>query len=544
MRAGTLLSVAFVFASPWSMAADLFHESFSVPGGDPSDCYGRNGNPAFPPGWTRFNVDGRTPDASVSYVNDAWIVREDFKFDGAQCAAFSTSWYAPPGPADDWMWSPAIVLPAAGGMLRWRAVSYDPSFRDSYEVRVKTGSAPTQANQSASTVVYSNGAEEAAWTSRQVDLSTYGGQTIYLGFRNNSNDKFLLLIDDVLVKSMEADILVEAPLPFVGEYARVPGGESIVSPPALSVSNVGGVAVTHVVATATPLLGGTDGGAASSSTPLPSLGAGESQALTFDTPVVFAGDGTWTLRYDASMDEVDEDVANNTVEVAGPVIGGSELARWEGAATGVLGIGAGNGGELGVMLSVPSGAYYDGARFAMLPIAPDDGGTPPTPNPCPGFDFVLNLRSFDAANHRPGDVIDTTVPVPCAYDEGGSYDVAFAGGRRWLPAGDYVLTAIEPVGGPTLPLPLHDQRFVPGSTWVIWPTSPLGGWGHNEDFGANFRKTYEMSLLKGEQSIFADGFDGTAPAPVAFRASVRPAPRVMPGTTRTPPSSRLATPGS
>src|SRR5690606_21145837 len=144
--------------------------------------------------------------------------------------------------------------------------------------------------------------------------------------------------------------------------------------------------------------------------PLPSLGVGESQPLTFDAPAVFAGDGTWTLRYDASMDETDEDLANNTVEVAGPVIGGNELARWEGEAMGTLGIGAGNGGELGVTRTVPSGAYYDGARFAVRPIAPDDGGNPPTPNPCPGFDYVLNLRSFDAAGQRPGDVLDTTVP--------------------------------------------------------------------------------------------------------------------------------------
>ena len=34
---------------------------------------------SFPAGWKLVNVDGRTPPSQVSYVNDAWIIREDIK---------------------------------------------------------------------------------------------------------------------------------------------------------------------------------------------------------------------------------------------------------------------------------------------------------------------------------------------------------------------------------------------------------------------------------------------------------------------------------
>lgn len=52
-----------------------------------------------------------------------------------------------------------------------------------------------------STQVFVNGGENDTWTARQVDISSYAGQNIYVGFRNNSNDQFLLVIDDVVVES-------------------------------------------------------------------------------------------------------------------------------------------------------------------------------------------------------------------------------------------------------------------------------------------------------------------------------------------------------
>jgi hypothetical protein len=155
----------------------------------------------FPADWYRFNVDGRSPAGSVLYVNDAWIVREDFKLNVTDYAAFSTSWYSPAGAADDWMVTEAIALPPAGlgCTLSWNALTYDPDYRDGYQVRVFTAVPSASTLVADSTQVYSNNAEETAWTARTVSLSAYQGQTVYVAWRNNTNDRFLLLIDDILV---------------------------------------------------------------------------------------------------------------------------------------------------------------------------------------------------------------------------------------------------------------------------------------------------------------------------------------------------------
>jgi hypothetical protein len=158
----------------------------------------------FPADWFRFNVDNRTPAAAVNYVNNAWIVRDDFAHDSQDYAAFSTSWYTPAGAADDWMVTKAVALPASAlsCKLNWNAITYDPDYRDGYQVRVFT-SQPVQATLVAdSTQLFSTGAENTSWTSHEIDLSAYKGQSIYLAFRNNSNDKFLLLIDDISVQCL------------------------------------------------------------------------------------------------------------------------------------------------------------------------------------------------------------------------------------------------------------------------------------------------------------------------------------------------------
>lgn len=180
----------------------LFQEDFDGIGGPTA---GGAGTYTFPAGWLKRNVDNMVPNAAVSYVNEAWERREDFSFNVADSAAFSTSWYNPVGTANDWMWTPAIGV-LANSTLSWNAVTYDPLFRDGYEVRVMvspdipTGGTGVIGNQiTNSTVVFSIAEENTTWTARNISLAAYAGQTVYIGFRNNSNDKFLLLIDDISV---------------------------------------------------------------------------------------------------------------------------------------------------------------------------------------------------------------------------------------------------------------------------------------------------------------------------------------------------------
>jgi len=527
-------AILLALAVPAAHASDIYYQPFNIGVTLPPGCHiaefpGGAGTYPFPSDWQLFNVDGRTPANDVAYVNAAWEVREDFGNDVSNCAAFSTSWYTPAGAADDWMWSPAISIPADGGVLRWSAIAYDLNFRDGYEVRVKTGAMPTQANQTTSAVVFSTPAEEATWTQHTFDLASYAGQTVYVGFRNNSVDKFLLLVDDVRVSDSAPDLAAAAPVPpFASEYARAPLGMDVTPTLAVTAVNNGSTVLTNINAVAVPTLDGTASGpAVPSDVALASLVTGASAPLTFAAPAAYSGAGVWTTKYQLFADQTasDSNPANDSIELPGTTIGGDEFARWEGSATGTLGIGAGSGGELGVMLTIPADGWYAGAHFGITAIPPDDGMVPPTPNICPGFNYVVNLRAFDTVNDVPGDVIDTTEPVACEYDTEFSVDAPFVGGLHFLTAGTYVLTAVEPVAGPTLQLALHDDRFIVDTTWVVWPESPFGNWAHFEDFGASFGKTPELSLLAGNAPkvpIFVDGFDGVVPGVSGMRRTIKP----------------------
>jgi hypothetical protein len=184
----------------------LFSEDFDDISGP---IAGGPGTYTFPNGWFLRNVDNRAPDIIVSYINDAWERREDFSFNVTDSVAFSTSYTNPVGTGDDWMWTPLITGISSNTVLKWNATAYDPAFPDGYEVRIMTSAQgpPTGGNGDIgnqitnSTQVFSISAENTVWTERQQDISSFAGQNIYVGFRNNSNDKFILVIDDIVVES-------------------------------------------------------------------------------------------------------------------------------------------------------------------------------------------------------------------------------------------------------------------------------------------------------------------------------------------------------
>ncbi len=205
MKSAVQLMICVFFCIS-SNAQVLFSEDFD---GIPGSTAGGAGTYAFPAGWLLMNSDNFSPDPSVAYVNDAWERREDFKFNPGDSAAFSTSWYSPAGTADDWMWTPQITLTGNNLKLSWRAVAYDVDFKDGYEVRIMVSpNEPSGGNGAIgnqvtnSTVLFSTPAEDTAWTHHEVSLNNFAGQTVRIGFRNNSNDKFLLLVDDVMVENL------------------------------------------------------------------------------------------------------------------------------------------------------------------------------------------------------------------------------------------------------------------------------------------------------------------------------------------------------
>lgn len=179
----------------------IFSETFdNVPGSTGGEGVGSY---VFPPQFLLRNVDNLVPNDQVNAINDAWERVDDV---GGDSVAVSTSWYNPVGMANDFMWTPAIALTGTNLTLNWNAIAYDPDFRDGYEVRIMTvaptGGTGAIGNQlTNSTLLLTVAAEDTGWKARSVSLDAYAGQTVYIGFRNNSNDMYVLAIDDIVVQN-------------------------------------------------------------------------------------------------------------------------------------------------------------------------------------------------------------------------------------------------------------------------------------------------------------------------------------------------------
>lgn len=477
MRKNLFLFLLSLFAYQ-ADAQVLYLETFdNIPG----PTAGGAGTYTFPTNMLLRNVDNLIPDAGVSYVNNAWIRREDFSNNVADSCAFSTSWYSPFGVANDFMWTPMIAIPAGTTNLTWNALSYDPLYPDGYEVRVMAGTAPTGGtgvigNQlSNSTAVFSVVAENTTWTSRTVNLSAYAGQNIYIGFRNNSNNQFLLLIDDIKVEVQNPfDASVTAAI--ISEYTSIPLGQAGI-PLGGTVSNVGTNALTNVALTANVYNSLNVLVHSATATPVASIASGANAAFTMPDFIPTVAD-VYTIKYNHTQTEVDPITANDELSKT-IIITNNVFARDNGIVVGGLGIGAGNGGYIGQSFTLTNPAYLysitafytagylANERYATAIWNTNAGGVPTT-----------ILATTDTMTYPNQSSILTTTPI--------------FGGSILLPAGTYVVTAIE--FDSTVQLGATDEIFTVGKHWVNWPTTPLGGWGNMESFGAAFSKAFVLRM--------------------------------------------------
>jgi hypothetical protein len=435
------------------------------------DFDGNGTGTGLPTGWTLFNVDARTPNANVAYVTGAWIRREDFANNVNDSAAFSTSWYDPVGAADDWMFTPAITVPA-NAVLKWNAVAYDASYPDGYQVRI-LNAAPTVGNIASSTVLQTISAENGTWTARTQSLAAYAGQTVYIAFRNNSNNQFVLLVDDVVVEvQVNNDVeLVSTTLPNQYTILHAPQGQAFTL--GGTVRNNGLNAQTNVTLTATVRDGAGASVYSASSTPVASLASGATQNLTVTgfTPTVV---GDYYVTYSVQSAQTDQVPANNVDTSITYSVDANVYARDNGNVVGGLGIGAGDGGYLGqdFDVNVPSTAIGVGVYIIR-------GYT--------GRRLALTVWNFAAG--EPSTIIGSTDTILYPDDSARFYILEFNPPLN-LAAGRYAFTAVE--FDSTLQLGQSDSIFTLGRTWVDWPSSPVTGWANNEDFGPGFSRPYVL----------------------------------------------------
>lgn len=151
---------------------------------------GSDGLGDVPSDWSVYDEDNNTP--QITWMTDAWVIGD---VGLSTPMALSSSWFTTMEPADRWLVSPQITL-TEGNILRFNDVAPDPGYPDTYEVLVSTtGNSPSDFTDDPVFTVTPSGDV----TERNVSLSDYEGEDVYIAFRNVETDGYLVGIGNIEV---------------------------------------------------------------------------------------------------------------------------------------------------------------------------------------------------------------------------------------------------------------------------------------------------------------------------------------------------------
>jgi len=151
----------------------------------------------IPSTWTIVNEDGLVPAPDVSEFTQAWI---PFIYGTDTCVA-STSYYEPTGQAADYLITPKISL-GNFSKINWTARSIDGSYPDGYVVLISTTDSLI-ASFTDTLMVVSAEANYFMTRGVELDLAGYANQDVYIAFKNNTTNGYILLFDQVTVLGAE-----------------------------------------------------------------------------------------------------------------------------------------------------------------------------------------------------------------------------------------------------------------------------------------------------------------------------------------------------
>ena len=177
-----------------------------------------------------YNIDGFFPNDNIlpySFSNHAWIPQQlSYDENGItqnQYFALSTSQYINGVQSEDWLISKAIQLPNdKNAILSWSAMALSDIAADGYEVRIFTTFPHNSILEDSADLIFSIEAENHRLTNRNVNLNAYRGQRIYIAFVNKSVNKYMLAINNILVKKEADYILQGTKLNDFMPYAQIP----------------------------------------------------------------------------------------------------------------------------------------------------------------------------------------------------------------------------------------------------------------------------------------------------------------------------------
>lgn len=149
-------------------------------------------------GWTLYN-DANTPYGTYATLfTEAWTL-VNWQVESGNSVASSPSWFTIIAPADRWLISPAITIPANSTVaLEFFARSHDVSpYDDGFKLKISTTDTAKASFTNILTVAHASNAPIATLNPYQADLSAYAGKTVYLAWVNDYTNGNVLSIDDV-----------------------------------------------------------------------------------------------------------------------------------------------------------------------------------------------------------------------------------------------------------------------------------------------------------------------------------------------------------
>lgn len=183
----------------------------------------------------------------------------------------------------------------------------------------------------------------------------------------------------------------------------------------------------------------------------------------------------YTIRFGTYMDQTDVDTTNN-VYFGGVLISDTTYSRDNGQVTSSLGIGSGQVGYLGQDFEIFNTAQATSVSFFVT-----KGYT--------GKKAAAVI--WDMANGKPNNIIASTDTMLYPNDSAHFYTIPLSQNIVLNP-GKYAVTMVE--FDSTLNIGTCSNLFIPKTTWLNWPSNPMGDWANNEVFGNNFKVTYVIRL--------------------------------------------------
>ncbi|MEM6629702.1 MAG: choice-of-anchor J domain-containing protein [Bacteroidota bacterium] len=415
----------------------------------------------------------------------SWVTQISFS-NSEDTVAASSSRYSTPGRSDDWLITPQIAIPDSGVyLLQWRAASLGLNLRDGYEVYVSTtGDQVEDFTQS----IFSINQERPTWITRKVSLADFAGQNVYVAFRNNSDDKFILFLDDVYIAD-SGGVVNADPAIFDSEfptlYTRAPLGQMDTFFFAATVGNLGNSPILDTLRmTASIFSPFPDNPIYSQTLTGPTPPIDTSSVGVFEEPSNFApvDTGIHIVAFTLSSNQQDSlpvngftrEVFDNDIDLRVIDVSDSTLARDDGRFTSIWDepVSEGNQTILGSVFHLIRSDVLTSATAFIFPFAENVG------------DEIV-AQVYNSSFELLGQSESYTVLHEDSTGEGVQIDLSFvpdsSSGTTGIPlsSGPFLL-ALK--GAEFLPVLMSDNIFIEGATVFTWDSIAQNGlWFTTED---------------------------------------------------------------